>query len=645
MLLRRSLLVALLTSFPAVALLYQPSVATTAESIQVFSPARTYQLAQIELPKFLPSAQLDVTSIGLLDTPLVSIAYGYYRINQREKFAIALAKLDRYAQNRLLLRIAGTSNWQDVQAVENLIAEFLPQGDRNFFLDSIYYWMVQRLLEQNRVDEAASLVLTKMAHTDLSDSSNAFKNLVNAYLRQNRLREALEMIKQFDALQDRWLATKQLVRRNKDWQNENYQSLIGYYLAKQQYKNAFEIAQRLQSPNLLEGGENLKPSTDQMKALLKIAATCSDRCSNEGRQVRNQALKRVEMLAVQFEDVDDRVEYLAAVAMGYSKAGQKTKADQVFAQALQLVPKITSRFPDNVAGIQAQAIAEIASYQAGAGNLTQALKLTNQLAKEDENQTALLLGIANLYTRQGNQKRSAELYSRVMREGGKKAIRAVVRSYLEINKEQQAIQLIRQMQDSNDKQWELMQLSKFYQAKRNRTQALAFLNEAATLFPEKLDRDQYYQEYLLRNMLETVETYRKLNDLNGAEQLLDRILSLANQFSKTPSRRSAETDLQSAALYEVATAYAQLGKLAKAVTIVPTIRDLSVQDRARLEVVNSYLDANTPDQSLALARSIQKPEIQATAFTDTAHYFSRNQQPEKALSLLDAAFNLAQPTR
>lgn len=639
MLLCRLLLTVLLASFPTVAVLHQSSVAITAAPSQVLSSARTYQLAQIELPRNVLSAQAVFTSLIPLDSPFVSIAAGYYRVNQPEKFAIALAKLDRYAQNRLLLQIIGTSNGQDnVQAAENLVAQFFPQSDRSFFLDSVYNWMVQRLLEQNRVDEAASLVLTKMAHTDLYDSSNAFKNLVNAYLRQNRLREALKMIQQFDALQDRWLATRQLVQRKNDWQDENYQSLIGYYLTRQQYQNAFEIAQRLQSSNI-RGGEDLKLSTDQIKALLKIAATCSERCSNEGRQVRNQALKRVEMLAVQFKDVEYRVEYLAAVAMGYSKAGQKTKADQVFAQALQLVSKITSRFPANVAGIQARAIAGIASYEAGAGNLTQALKLTNQLAKGDEKQTALLLSIANLYARQGNQKRSAELYSRVIKEGGKTAIGAVARSYLAINKDQQAIQLIQQIQDSNDKLWELMQLSKFYQAKGNRTQALAFLNEAVVLFPEKLDHGQSYQENRLRVMLETVETYRELNDLNGADQLLDRILSLANQVSEAPSGRPAKTDLQSAALYRVATAYVQIGKLAKALAIVPTIRDLSVQDRARLEVVNGYLGAETSDKAIELARSIQKPEIQATALANIAHYFSRNQQPEKALPLLDAAFN------
>lgn len=142
--------------------------------------------------------------------------------------------------------------------------------------------------------------------------------------------------------------------------------------------------------------------------------------------------------------------------------------------------------------------------------------------------------------------------------------------------------------------------------------------------------------------------YYRVNQLEKfaiALAKLDRILSLANQVSEAPSRRSAETDLQSAALYRVATAYAQISKLAKALAIGPTIRDLSVQDRARLEAVNGSLDAKTPDQALELARSMQKPELQATALANIADYFNHNQQPEKALPLLDAAFNLTQTTR
>ncbi len=646
MLLRRLLLGVLLASLPNIALFYQTSLAATADLIQSRYPIAPDQLAQIDLPKDAIGARGIFTSIESIDSPFVGIAYGYYQVNQLEKFEIALAKLDQYAQDRLLSKIAGTSNWQDnPQAAEALIAQSFPQKYKSFLLDSTYYRIVQSLLEQNRVDEAASLVITKMAHTDISFSADAFKSLVNAYLKQNRLREALKMIDQFNTLQDRWLATKQLVRRNDRWLDENYQSLIGYYLAKQQYQNAFEVAQRLQGSDILRDSEDLKPSTHQISALLKIAATCSDPCSYEGRQIRNQALKRVELLANKFEDVDDRVRYLAAVAMGYQKAGQKAKSDQVFAQSLQLVPKITSRYAANVAGIQSQAIAEIASYQAGASNLTQALKLTNQLANGDSNQQALLLGIANLYARQGNQKRSAELYSRVMREGSKGAMGAVLTSYLSIDKDQQAIQLVQQIQDPNDKQWALMQLSKFYQGRRNRTQALAFLNKAVALFPEKLDRNQYAQEDSLRVMLETVEIYRELKDLNGAEQLIDRIHSLANQASEAPPDKSWDTDLQSAALYRVVTAYAQVGNPAKSLEIVPTIRDLRVKERARLEVVNGYLNARSLNKALEMSRSIQQPEIQATALTDIAQYFIRNQKPERALPLLDTAFNLMQTTR
>lgn len=638
---RRSLLAVLLASLPAVTLFYQTLPAATAEPVQAFSAPTIEQLTQIELPKEVQGSQANLTSLDSLASPFISIAHGYYRLNQLEKFRIALAKLDRSAQARLLSSIARTSNWQDnVQAAENLIAQFFPQNNRSFLLDDTYYWIVQRLLDQNRIDEAASLMTTKMAHADTYRSSDAYEKIVSDYLRQNRLPEASEMIKQFNALQNRWLAVKQIVRRDDSWLDKNYQSLISYYLTRQQYRNAFEISQRLQGSNILKGYNDLKPSTNQIRVLLNVAATCSNSCSKEGRQVRNQALKRAESLASQFEDVEYRVEYLAAAAMGFSKAGQKAKADQVFAQALQLVPKITSRYTANVAEMQAQAIAEVASYQAGAGDLPQSLKLTNQLPKGDKNRQALLLGIANLYAKQGNQKRSAELYGQAIREEGKKHIGAVVKSYLAVNKDQQAIQLVREIQDPDDKQWELMQLSKFYQDRRNRIQALAFLNEAVALFPEKLDRDPYYQKSLFQVMLKTVETYRELKDLNGAERLLDRVLSLANQASETPVGQYSDTDLKSAALYRVATAYAQIGKITKSLEIVPTIHDLKVQDLARLEIVNGYLDAKTPDKALELVRSIQQPKIQATALTNTAHYFINNQQPKQAVPLLDEAFNL-----
>lgn len=643
----RSFLLTLLISSSAFALSNKLSIAAVPKSAPAASPAMTYQVAQIELPKDRLSTQGFLRDLGMMKSPLISIAHGFYQTNQLEKFELIVAKLDRFEQGTLLLRIAETFNWQDNgQEVEALVAQYFPRQQRGYLLEHVYYfWLVPKLLERNRVDEAAHLVRVKMAHIDVFYSFNSFKELINAYLRQNRLREVLETIKQFEALQSRWLANKQLVRRRDDWLNEIYEGLINYYLMKQQYRNAFKVVQLLKTPDINRDGEYLKPSTDQIKALLKVATACSEPCSNEGRQIRNQALKQVESLATQFQDVEYRVKYLAAAAMGYGKAGQKAKSDNLFAQALQLVPKITSRYPEGAARMRSQAIAEIASYQGGAGNLTQALKLTSQLSKEDRNRAALLLGIANLYARQGNQKRAVELYNQVIQEEGKDSW-IVIKNYLANNQEPQAINLIRQIQEPDRRRWGLMALSEFYQERKNRTQALAFLNEAVALFSETLNNDKYVQENLLRIMLETVETYRELEDFGGAEQLLDRILSLANQITgaaaNNRSNRPADTDLKSTVLYRVAAAYAQIGSLAKSLEIIPMIPDPKVQERAKLELVNGYLEAKAPDKALELARSIQQPEIQATALSHTAHYWIRNQKSEQALPLLDSAFSLMQ---
>lgn len=136
------------------------------------------------------------------------------------------------------------------------------------------------------------------------------------------------------------------------------------------------------------------------------------------------------------------------------------------------------------------------------------------------------------------------------------------------------------------------------------------------------------------------QEYIALGQTTRAEVVLARSLQFAQQIQTQDSNR------RSWALQPIASAYAQIGQIDRALQIVPSIPSIYYRSQVQAEVAQQFIKAKQLDQARQFAQKVENPDTQATVLTEVAAAFAQtgqvsvgNQLFSQALQVVRGAIN------
>ncbi len=323
--------------------------------------------------------------------------------------------------------------------------------------------------------------------------SDALKEIVIAYIKIGRYKEALDIIK------------------NKEMCNDLI--ITGGAIA------FAEVGKIKQSQELIEKILNIFLKSE---ALSKLAISYTQSGQKEkALKILPKTIKLIEKMNVEIDKAEElysqnpsnykyppaspiksaKAKALSEIALAYEKTGEKEKYQEFISQAIKLAEKIMD--VDNF--FKNEALLEISSNCVEGEKYEEAYEIIKKMKAELEQEwkkIKILSNIAIGYTKIGEKEKGLEILNKILIEAEKTLnewlLAKIASSYAEIGQYEKAFEIVKKMDNKFEKVFALSQIAKNYIEIDQNDRALKILDQAFEIV-EKIESD-YYKAWVLREI-------------------------------------------------------------------------------------------------------------------------------------------------